>query len=406
MNLRRIRSDFPALQARYGRQRLAYLDSACMSLTPRPVLAAMEEYYTEFPGCAGRSRHRFSAMTSERVDAARVAFGRWFGAPDPSQVVFLRNATEAINLIARGYPWRRGDRVLVTDQEHNSNLIVWQRLASEGKIRLDRWTLPDEGGFDLDGFTAAVEHRRPRLISFFHTSNMDGRSLPVKAICEIARDRGVDTLWDGCQAAPHEPVDLRRLGATYYAVSAHKMLGPTGVGVLLSAPGSLDRIQPLNVGGETVEWSTDREHRLRVPPFRFEAGLQNYAGILGAHAGLKYLGGVGLETIRDHQKALNETVTRRFAEEPRVTILGPPRARDRPSIVGFTLRGVDPHDAAVFLDEGHGVLVRSGQHCVHSWYARHHIPGSIRASFYLYTSPGDIGRLLRGVRELLERVPG
>ncbi len=405
MNLPRLRAEFPALAATGPEESIAYLDSACMSLVPRPVLAAMEEYYTRFPGCAGRSRHRFSTAAGERVEAARSAFGRWFGLGDAGPVVFLRNATEAINLVARGYPWRRGDRVLVSDQEHNSNLVVWQRLASERRLRLHSFALSDDGGFDLDRFAAEVDRHRPRLISLFHTSNLDGRSLPVRAIGEIAHDRGAETLFDGCQAAPHEAVDLKRIGADYYAVSAHKMLGPTGVGLLLSAPGALDRIAPLNLGGETVEWTTQERHQLRPPPYRFEAGLQNYAGIIGAHAGLRFLERSGLDRIRSHQVGLNAIATRAFADDPRISILGPSAPQDRPSILGFTLDGVDPHDAAVFLDEGYRVLVRSGQHCVHSWYARRGLTGSVRASFYLYNTAAEVRRFVRGVRELLDRIP-
>ncbi|MHB1435628.1 MAG: aminotransferase class V-fold PLP-dependent enzyme [Thermoplasmata archaeon] len=405
MTRARLRSEFPALAPTDPEGSVAYLDSACMSLVPRAVLAAMEEYYTQFPGCAGRSRHRFSTAAGEHVEAARSAFGRWFGLGDSGPVVFLRNATEAINLIARGYPWHRGDRVLISDQEHNSNLVVWQRLSEERRLGLHAFALGDDGSFDLDQFSAEVDRLRPRLISLFHTSNLDGRSLPVRAISEIAHDRGAETLFDGCQAAPHEAVDLKRIGASFYAVSAHKMLGPTGVGVLLSAPGALDRIAPLNLGGETVEWTTQRTHRLRAPPYRFEAGLQNYAGIIGAHAGLRVLERAGLESIRDHQTALNEVATRAFADEPRITILGPPSPGDRPSILGFTLAGVDPHDAAVFLDEGYRVLVRSGQHCVHAWYAERGLTGSVRASFYLYNTVGEARRLVRGIRELLDRIP-
>ncbi len=405
MNRARLRSEFPALAAEGPDGSVAYLDSACMSLVPRTVLAAMEEYYTQFPGCAGRSRHRFSTAAGERVEAARSAFSRWFGLGDAGPVVFLRNATEAINLVARGYPWRRGDRVLVSDQEHNSNLVVWQRLAEERRLRLHTFALEDDGRFDLDRFSAEVDRLRPRLISLFHTSNLDGRSLPVRAISEIARDRGAEVLLDGCQAAPHEAVDLKRIGASFYAVSAHKMLGPTGVGALLSAPGALDRIAPLNLGGETVEWSTQRTHRLRPPPYRFEAGLQNYAGILGAHAGLRFLARAGLEAVRRHQAALNRVATRALADEPRITILGPALPGDRPSILGFTLAGVDAHDVALFLDEGYRVLVRSGQHCVHSWYAERGLTGSVRASFYLYNTVDEVRRLVQGIQELLVRIP-
>ncbi|MEM0129543.1 MAG: aminotransferase class V-fold PLP-dependent enzyme [Thermoplasmata archaeon] len=402
---RRWRRDFPALARRPGRPRLAYLDSACMSLVPTPVLRAMESYYTETPGCAGRSLHRWSEAVGQRVAAARATFARFFRTPDPAGVVFLRNATEAINLVGQGLPWRKGEAVLLSDQEHNSNLVPWQRLARERGIRLEFLPLPDDGSFPWEEFHRRLG-RAVRLVSLFHTSNLDGRSLPVRAIAEAAHDRGARVLIDGCQAAPHRPIDLARWGIDYYAVSAHKMLGPTGTGALLAPPERLADLRPLLLGGETVEWSTLTEHALRPPPHRLEAGLQNYAGILGAAAALDYLDRVGLESVERIQRELNRTVTDALAGEPRLRRLGPADPRLRPSIFAFTLAGIDPHDAALFLDAGHGVLVRSGRHCVHSWYDRRGLTGSIRASFYLYNTRADAAALVRGIRELLDRIPG
>lgn len=405
MTARGVRPDFPALQPRAGHPTPVYLDSACMSLVPSPVLRAMEAYYTEFPGCAGRSLHRFSEEVGRRYEAARSGFARFLGRADSRGVVFVRNATEAINLVAQGISYRRGDRVLVSDREHNSNLIVWQRLAAERGIRVETLALADDGHFDSDALEEQLA-RGVRLVSFFHTSNLDGRSLPVREITERAHDRGALVLFDGCQAAPHVRVDLDRLGVDFYAVSAHKMLGPTGIGVLAAAPGPVAELRPLLVGGETVEWSTLTDHELRPPPHRFEAGLQNYAGVVGAHAAIDYLSGVGLEEVESRQRELNTRVTRALAGEPRLRLLGPEDPRERPSIFAFALEGIDPHDAAVFLDEGYDVMVRSGMHCVHSWYERRGLPGNVRASFYFYNDRHDADALVRGIEELLERVPG
>jgi cysteine desulfurase / selenocysteine lyase len=399
-----LRAEFPALVPRPGRPTPVYLDSACMSLVPRPVLDAMTEYYTEFPGCAGRSLHRFAEEVGRRYEAARVAFAHYLGRADPAGIVFVRNATEAINLVGQGLPWRRGDRVVISDREHNSNLVLWQRLAAERGIRIEVVPLPDEGGFDPEAFERSLA-RGARLVSLFHTSNLDGRSLPVREICERAHARGARVLLDGCQAAPHRPVPADRLGADFYAVSAHKMAGPTGTGVLAATPEAIGELRPLLLGGETVEWTTLTRHALRPPPHRFEAGLQNYAGVLGAHAALDFLDRVGPETIESRELSANERITAAFAGLPRVRLLGPADPRDRPSILAFTLDGVDPHDAAVFLDEGHGVMVRSGMHCVHSFYERRGLPGNVRASFYLYTDRADAEALVRGVEELLERMP-
>jgi cysteine desulfurase / selenocysteine lyase len=398
------RRDFPALAARPGQAPPVYLDSACMSLVPTAVLAAMEEYYRDFPGCAGRSLHRFAEEVGRRYEGARAGFARFLGRADPAGVVFVRNATEAINLVGQGLSYQRGDRVLVTDREHNSNLIVWQRLAAERGIRLASLPLSDDGTFDGDALDAELS-RGVRLVSFFHTSNLDGRTLPIREITERAHDHGALVLFDGCQAAPHQRLDLDELGVDFYAVSAHKMLGPTGIGVLAGAPGPISELRPLLLGGETVEWSTLTDHELRPPPHRFEAGLQNYAGVVGAHAGIDYLQRVGLEEVEARQRELNSRVTRALAGERRLRLLGPADPRDRPSIFAFALDGVDPNDAAVFLDEGYGVMVRSGMHCVHSFYERRGLPGNVRASFYLYNDRHDADTLVRGLEELLERVP-
>ena len=398
------RRDFPALRPRAGRPQPVYLDSACMSLVPRSVLDAMEEYYRDFPGCAGRSIHRFAEEVGRRYEAAREAFGRFLGRTDPRGIVFLRNSTEAINLVGQGLPWQRGDRVLISDREHNSNLIVWQRLAAERGIRIEILSIDDEGRLDPEELERRLE-LPVRLVSLFHTSNLDGTSLPIREIAERAHARGALVLIDGCQAAPHEPVDLARLGVDFYALSAHKMLGPTGVGVLASTPEALAGLRPLTVGGETVEWSTLDGHELRPPPYRFESGLQNYAGAIGARAALDYLHRVGFDAIQSQQRRVNDLVSSELQDEQRVHLLGPKDPSRRPSVFAFTLDGIDAHDAALFLDDGYRVLVRSGMHCVHSYYARRGIPGNVRASFYLYNDRHDGETFVRGVRELLRRIP-
>jgi cysteine desulfurase/selenocysteine lyase len=375
-----------------------------MSLVPRQVLRTVEGYYSDYPGCGGRSLHRYAQQVSQRFEGARERFARFFGVADSHGVVFVRNATEAINLVAQGTSWKKGDRVLVSDQEHNSNLVVWQRLVRERGIRLDFLPLSPDGTFDGDLLEQKLA-RRVRMVSLFHTSNLDGRTLPLPEVVERAHDRGAQVLFDGCQAAPHRAFEFDRTGVDYYAISAHKMLGPTGTGVLLGRLDALATLRPMSVGGESVEWTTLTDHQLRGPPHRFEAGLQNYAGVIGAAAGLDYLERVGWDTVEATQLVANRVVSREFADEPRVRVLGPPDPKDRSSVFAFALDGIDPHDAALFLDQGYRVLVRSGMHCVHSWYERRGLAGNVRASFYFYNDRTDANRLARGVRELLERIP-
>ncbi len=405
MNVSAVRRDFPALEDRPDRPAPVYLDSACMSLVPRAVLEAMEGYYRDYPGCGGRSLHRFAEEVGRRFEGAREAFARFLGRADPNGVVFTRGATEAINLVGQGLPWKKGDRVLISDREHNSNLIVWQRLAAERGIRIEILPVADEGGFDAEALEPALA-RGVRLVSLFHTSNLDGHSLPIREITERAHAHRALVLFDGCQAAPHERVDLDRLGVDFYAISVHKMLGPTGTGLLASTPERLRELRPLLVGGETVERSTLSGHVLRAPPHRFEAGLQNYAGVIGAHAAIEYLGELGFDEIRAQQLALNREISSAFAGEPRLRVLGPPDPEERPSIFAFSLEGIDANDAAVFLDEGYRVMVRSGMHCVHSWYLARGLEGNVRASFYFYNDRRDVATLTAGLREMLERIPG
>lgn len=398
------RSDFPALQPRPGGGPVpAYLDSACMSLVPTPVLEAVNAYYTEHPGCAGRSVHRWAEEVSRLYEEAREVFARFLRAPDPQHLVHVRNTTEGINLVARGLGLRQGDRVLVSDQEHNSNLVVWQALAHERGIRLEVLKLPDDRTFDAEAFEGALA-RGVRLVSLFHSSNLDGRTLPAKEIVERAHDRGARVLLDGSQAAPHEPLDLAGWGVDFYALSFHKMLGPTGTGLLYGAPGELEQLEPLLRGGETVSWSDYDRHELLPPPHRFEAGLQNYAGVLGARAAVDYLSKLGMDRIGPHHQRLQRLAVQGLREVPGLRFLGPPDPSERGSIVAFVMAGVDPHDVALFLDEGHGVLVRSGMNCVHAWYRARGLTGNARASFYVYTDETDVERLVAGVRELREHV--
>jgi cysteine desulfurase / selenocysteine lyase len=405
MNEAAIRAEFPALSDRPDRPAPIYLDSACMSLVPKAVLNAMEEYYRDYPGCAGRSFHRFAEEVNHRYEGSREAFHKFLHTPSPSEVVFVRNSTEALNIVGQGLTWSPGDRVIVSDQEHNSNLVLWQRLRDERGIFLDILKLGDDGRFDPEALEAKLTDRT-KLVSVFQTSNLDGRSLPIREIAERAHARGARLMVDGCQAAPHRPVDLEALQADYYALSAHKMMGPTGTGVLAARrPEFLNELRPILLGGETVEWSTLESHALRAAPHRFEAGLQNYAGVIGAGAAVAFLRSHGHEEISAHDQSLNAEVTKELADEPRLKVLGPSAAADRPSIFAFTLAGVDPNDGALFLDEAHRILLRSGMHCVHSWYRARGLTGNLRASFYVYNTREDARALVGGVRELLDTIP-
>ncbi len=398
LNVERIRRDFPIL-ARPDPP--VYLDSACMSLKPQSVIDATVRYYEDTPFCAGRSVYDGARSVERAVEDARAALAHLLGA-DPAGVVWTKNATEAVNLVAAAFPFRPGDVVLAGDREHNSNLVPWLAQRARG-VRVDVLPSRDDGAFDLDALVKRLGAGDVRLVAIGHASNLDGAVAPAREIVAAAHAAGARVLLDGAQAAPHHPVDLAAIGCDYYAVSLHKMLGPTGVGALLARREALDALGPFLVGGETVASSTYDGFELLEPPARFEAGLQNYAGLAAVPAAVRYLADAGPAVIEAHERALTERLDAALADVPGVRLLGPP-AGSRGGITSFTTDFLDPHELAILLDDKHRILVRSGDHCAHSWFNARGLAGSVRASLYLYSSREEVDALADAVRALSRRL--
>jgi len=394
IDLPRIRKDFPPLATKVAGKPLVYLDSACMALKPRAVIDAVVDYYENYPVCAERSVHRLSSKVSLMVDDVREQARAHFNAPSADEIVFLRNTTEGINLVAHAFGLKRGDEVITGDKEHNSNLAPWHLLRKQLGIRYTIVRSGQDGLFDLEALKEAVGPRT-RLVSVGHTANLDGTSVPAREIAEVAHDKGAALLLDGAQSAPHRRVDLKRLDCDFFACSLHKMCGPTGVGLLYGKGEHLARMEPLNPGGSTVVETTYKTATFLKPPRRFEGGLQDYAGILGAGAALTYLDAIGMDEIQGHGNGLNRRATAALKGVKGVRVLGPPAASLRGPIFSFTVEGMDPHDIALALDEVANISVRSGNHCVHSWMKAHGLKGSVRASFYLYNTPQDVDLFAR-----------
>ena len=397
-----IRKDFPVLERQEGERPLVYLDNACMTLKPEGVVEAMNEYYHAFPACGGRAVHSLSNEVTIRYEVARERIQRYLRAPDHREIVFTRNATEAINLVARSLPWERGDEIISSDREHNSNLIPWLWLARSQGLRYKVVPARSNGWeFDLEAFKELLG-LRTRLVSMVHTSNLDGYTLPVKEICECAHDRGALVLLDCAQSAPHTPIDVTELGADFAAISLHKMCGPTGVGVLWGRYDLLaDRLQPFLLGGDTVTGTTYDDFTLLAPPQKFEAGLQNYAGAIGAGVAAEYVDGVGREAIHEHEVMLNRRLTRALEAFDPIEILGPPDPGMRGGICSFNLEGLDSHMVAMTLDDIGNIMIRSGMHCVHSWFNARRINGCARASFYMYNTPDEVDIMVEKLEELM-----
>ncbi len=392
MDPMKYRPDFPFLEKTHKGMPLIYLDNACMTLKPTQVLDAICHYYKELPICAGRSVHRLGTELTLLVDEIRAKMARFLNAEVPEEVVFTRNTTEGINLVAYGLGLEKGDIVITADKEHNSNLVPWITMA--GRCGIEHVVVPgnDDGTMDLDRMGEAIETHKGRLklVSLTHTSNLDGVTVPAGEVIRMAHDAGAQVMLDAAQSVPHTTVDVRALDVDYLALSVHKMVGPTGIGILYGKSALLDRLDPFITGGSTVSTTSFNEATFLKPPAKFEAGLQNYGGIVGTSAAVDYLTAIGMEEIHEHEVRLNRQATELLRDIPGLKIIGPEDPAQRGGICNFMVKGVDPHDIALILDENRNVMIRSGWHCVHAWYNARGIDGSARASFYLYNTEEEV----------------
>jgi cysteine desulfurase/selenocysteine lyase len=300
-------------------------------------------------------------------------------------------------------PLHQGDVVLTLDKEHNSNLLPWQSLRSKGIVH-DIVATTKENTFSMDLFEKTLQKhkQRIRLVSFGLTSNLDGVTIPGREIVKRCHDENIAVLFDAAQTAPHKEIDVRKLDADFIAFSGHKMLGPTGIGVLYGKKEQLEELQPLCVGGETVVDATYTSFVPEALPHRLEGGLQHYAGIVGLGAACTYLERLGFNAISRHEQSLNATLSEGIAKMPTCTLIGPANSLERGGVLNFYNAGMDAHEIAILLDTSHQVMVRSGAHCVHSWYNSRKIPISVRASTYLYNDLDDVEAFLAGLRSILK----
>lgn len=395
MDANKLREDFP-LYASEDKD-IIYLDSACQTLRPRPVMQAMQEYYEAYPACGGRSVHRFATKVSIKVEEAREKVASLIGCPDPNCIIFTKNCTEAINLVAKGLSLRKGDAVLTTDMEHNSNHVPWLQLSKTMGLRHRFVKTPGTGLFDMTEYEKSLS-REVRLVSMVHTNNVTGTTIPETEIIKRAHDHGSLVMLDGAQSAPHRPIDVEAMGVDMFALSAHKMLGPAGVGVLYAKMEVLEHLEPLISGGGSVG-ITDYDHvEFLPPPEKFEAGLLNYSGIIGTGAAADYLKAIGMNEIADHETRLNRLVTEGLKDLPELSILEPHNPTLRGGLFPFNIRGMGSHDVAMIIDEMAKVLIRSGMHCMHPFFLSRHIDGCARASFYIYNNEDECARFVDAVK--------
>ena len=405
MDVREFRSHFPTLQ---GDDVPVYLDNACMTLRPKQVIDAVQEYYALNPSCAGRSVHRWGMSVSQTVSRCRRKLADYIGVKQAREVVFTPNATHSINQVAAGLKWKQGDIVLTSDREHNSNLVPWLKLKDKG---VELRTVPSlaDNSFDLEAFEAACadagEHLR--VVSLVHVGNLDGVEIPISEVSKIAHDHGAIIHVDGAQSAPHIPIDVEALGCDLFSFSIHKMLGPTGVGALWGREEIMSTLEPICAGGGTVSSASASEYSLRTIPDRLEGGLGHYAGICGTEAALDLLSKYNMHDFATQEIRVNDIISNGIKDLPGVEIIGPQAASKRGGICSILLKDLDIQNVGILMDEVGGVFVRSGLHCVNQWFEpRGNMQGSLRASAYAYNTEEEAKCFVDTFTEIIEGLSG
>lgn len=398
----KVKNEFPVLNRKIHKGiPLVYLDSAATSQKPEKVINAMSEYYRTMNANIHRGVHTLAEEATSAYEGAREKVAEFIGAGKAHEVIFTRNTTESINLVAKS--WGRmnlhaGDVVLLTEMEHHSNLVPWQMLAAEKQLRLEFVPVTVDGALDLEKYQGLLT-LEPKLVSFIHMSNVLGTINPAKEMVKMAREAGALTLVDAAQSAPHFSVNVQELGADFLAFSAHKMCGPTGIGVLWGRMDLLDAMPPFMGGGDMIKKVFLRSFTSNDLPHKFEAGTPAIAEAIGLGAAVSYLQSIGMDEIFTHEQMLTQYAMERMKEVRGLTLLGPEDPRLKGGVVSFTMQGIHPHDVAQILDY-EGIAVRAGHHCAMPLHEIMGIEASTRASFYLYNDTEEVDKLVTGLHKV------
>ena len=396
-----LRQDFPILARTSNGYPLAYLDNAATTQKPRTVLDTLTRFYETSNANIHRGVYALSEQASELYEQARVRVTQFLNAPDPRQIIFTRGTTEAINLVAQSWARPRlqsGDRLLLTEMEHHSNLVPWQLAAQATGAKLDYVAVTPAGHLDLDQLASQLA-QSPKLLAITLVSNVLGTINPLREIIATAHDHGVPVLVDAAQAAGRIPVDVQELDCDFLAFSGHKIYGPTGIGVLYAKSKHLDAMEPWQGGGGMIA-KVEREYSTwGEVPAKFEAGTPPIAEAVGLHAALDYVERWGVAEIREHERTLTDLALGRLLEEPGVTVFGPHHPTERTGLVSFALAGVHPHDVAQVLDES-GIAVRAGHHCAQVLHERLGVGATVRMSFGVYNTVSEIHRAVDALAEV------
>ncbi|HZP26916.1 MAG TPA: cysteine desulfurase [Dehalococcoidia bacterium] len=399
LDVGRIRRDFPILSREVHGRPLVYLDNAATSQKPRQVIDALVHYYEHYNANIHRAIHQLGEEATEAYEAVRGKVARFINAPSEECIVFTRNATEALNLVA--YAWgrpsiRQGDEILLTEMEHHSNIVPWQVLAGEKGAYLRYVGLTEQQTLNDD--ISAYLSEKTRLVSITHVSNGVGTINPAEAVVKAGHAAGALVLLDAAQSVPHMPVDVQALDCDFLVFSGHKMLAPTGIGVLYARRELLEEMQPFLTGGDMIKKVTLEETTWNDIPWKFEAGTPNVGDVIGLGAAIDYLSALGMENVRQHEIEITAYALRRMRQLEDVTIYGPPDAEQRGGVVSFNLADIHAHDVGTVLDR-YGVAIRTGHHCNQPLMQRLGVAGTARASFYIYNTPEEVDVLVEATQE-------
>jgi len=398
--IEKVRAAFPALEREIGGKPVAYLDSGASSQRVLASIQAVDRYERRHHSNVHRGSHTLSAEATEAYEGARATVADHIGAGDRREVVFVRNATEAINLVARAWGDANvgvGDRIVLTEMEHHSNIVPWQQLAERVGAEIDWAPIDEEGLLDMEAFAALLE-RGPKLVAVTHVSNVLGTENPLAEIARLSHDAGALVLADGAQSAPKLPLDVAALGVDFYAITGHKLYAPTGIGALWTRLDLLREMPPFLGGGSMIRKVTREGTTYADVPARFEAGTPAITQAVGMAAALRWLDALGMETVRNHERQIADYALARVTEVPGLKVFGPPRGPERLGPVSFEIEGIHAHDVSEILDR-HGVAVRAGHHCAQILMDRLGVAATARASFGVYTTPEEIDRLVEGLED-------
>lgn len=395
-----LRNDFPIFKKKINGKELVYLDNASTTQKPYSVIDSITDFYTNYNSNIHRAVYQLAEEATELYEQSRKKIANFINAC-PEEIVFTRNTTESINLIAHSWArsnLKKDDGVVITELEHHSNIVPWQILCQEIGTRLEYVGIDENGFLDLEHMIELISSKKVKLVSLSHMSNVLGTIVPIERIIKIAHEHGIPVIVDGAQSVPHMPVNVKNMDCDFLVFSAHKMLGPTGVGVLYAKRELLENMRPFMGGGDMIKEVFKFHTNYNEVPYKFEAGTPNIADVVGYGAAIDYLEKIGMENIRRHEISLTEYALESMLSLKYVTVYGPRDPKYRGGVISFNIADIHPHDLATIMND-HGIAIRSGHHCAQVLMQRLDVPATSRASFYIYNTKEEIDKFVNAIKE-------